>query len=158
ETWTSVVRPWPVAINPQRSFAAAQDQGAPTTETNSPVEGEAERPEPRLDPRGLTVEDAGENTRPAGAKHVGDGRSKTEQGPKQTVGKQQIGSHAPQFRMIKPGRLHRADALSNAVLSRIFARDLDGNWIEVARNDVCIQHFCPGDGEDAGAGADIDDM
>src|SRR5262249_45559560 len=61
-------------------------------------------------------------------------------------------------RVIKPGRLHQADVLSNAILSRIFARDLDGNRIEVARNDVCIQRFRRCDGEDAGAGADIDDM
>src|SRR5262245_63399000 len=60
--------------------------------------------------------------------------------------------------MIKPRGLHHADALSNAVLSGIFARDLDGNWIEVASNDGCIQRFRRGDGEDAGAGADIDDM
>ena len=120
-------------------------------------EAEAEGPETRLHLPRLGLEKAGEHADPAWTERAGEGWSEVEQGPKQNVGEQQIGLRAPQRRMRKPIRLDHDDARLNAVGTSILGSDGNGNWIHVARHDICIERPGGGDGEDAGAGADIED-
>ncbi len=63
----------------------------------------------------------------------------------------------PQCRMGKALRLDHADARPNAVHASIFGGDRDGDWIHVARHHACIERPGGGDGEDSGAGTDIED-
>ena len=93
----------------------------------------------------------------AWAERAGEGRSEVEQGAEQNVGEQQIGLGAPQRRMRNPLRLDHGDARLNAVGTSILGSDGDGDWIHVARDHICIERPGGGDGEDAGAGADIED-
>ena len=83
--------------------------------------------------------------------------ARSSRGPEQNVGEQQIGLRTPQRRMRKPVRLDHADARLNAVHTSIFGGDGDGDWIHVARHHTRIERPGGGDGEDAGAGADIED-
>ena len=59
--------------------------------------------------------------------------------------------------MRNPLRLDHGDARLNAVGTSILGCDGDRNWIHVARHDICVKRPGGGDGEDAGAGADIED-
>ena len=93
----------------------------------------------------------------AWAERAGEGRSEVEQGAEQNIGEQQIGLGAPQRRMRNPLRLDHGDARLNAVGTSILGCDGNGNWIHVARDHICIERPGGGDGEDAGAGADIED-
>ncbi len=121
------------------------------------IEPEAERPKAQFHLPRLTVEKAGEHADPAWAERAGEGRSEVEQGAEQNIGEQQIGLGPPQRRMRNSLRLDHGDARLNAVGSNILGGDGNGNWIHIARHDICVKRPGGGDCEDAGAGADIED-
>jgi hypothetical protein len=102
----------------------------------------------------LGIENAGENAQSARPKDAGKSGRKVEQGHEQQIGEKEIGLSA-QHRVGETLGLHHADARLDAVLSRIFGGDLDGNRIHIARDDAHLERPGRGNGEDAGAGTDI---
>ena len=95
---------------------------------------------------------------PPGRSSAGEGWGKLEQRTKQQVGEEQVGLGVAQRRMGKPLCLHHEDTRANAVPRGIFGGDGDGDRIHVARNHRSAKSLGGGDGEDAGAGADIEHL
>ncbi len=79
------------------------------------------------------------------------------QGALEQVGEHEVGLHAVEEGMRKPSRLEHADQGPDTVLPRIVGCDRCRQRIAVACRHASPERLGGGDGEDAGAGADIDD-
>ena len=99
--------------------------------------------------------DAGEHDGAAGRYCARHGRRQIEQGAEKQIGKEQLRPRVAQIGMRQTVRLDHADARAHPVLPRIVGRYCHGNRIVVGGLDLHPQRLGGGDGEDAGAGADI---
>ena len=83
------------------------------------------------------------------------GRQRT-QGEREDVGEDEIvWSAIAQSGMLKAGRRHRAHPWRDAVENGVGARGLNRNGVDVARDHRLAQRLCGGDGQHAGAGANV---
>ena len=73
------------------------------------------------------------------------------------VGEEEIGLGSPQASVAEPVRGHHPHETGDAVLACILGCGRGGDWVVVARDDFSLQSLRRGDGNHAGARADIDD-
>ena len=95
---------------------------------------------------------------PPAATRLSEGRGEVVQRALEQIGQHEIGLVAPQPGMPEAARPERADQRPDAIHPRILRRDLDRERVAVARGDFSPERLGGGDGEDSGAGADIDDL
>ena len=73
------------------------------------------------------------------------------------IGEQEIGLRLPELGMVEAVCRNHTDQGGDAVLARVLGGGCGGYRVAVARDDFSSERLGGGDGEDAAAGAEIDD-
>ena len=136
-----------------------QPEARPAFEVDAFAQEEALRPPGGEDARNIGVEQPGDDGVAVARRHRGQRRRQQAQRLGEDVGEHDVvGRALAHEQVLDAARQQRLAMGGDAVEARVGAGDVDCDRVEVAEPDLAPEDFRRGDGEHAGAAADVEDV